>query len=218
MRRRGSMPKRTSTSSMKSGSRSRFLSDSGSIGGIKQILRNRKLPRKFGRRKNGAVIARDERLEEIPHRPGWGAKDRCGSARSTFACPRGLFARGTRFDKGRGLRIVNHHKTSVQRQPFAIAAVVIQENFEIARADGVGVPVQSIVKRLGDVIELGTALHDVPAGVQSQLARQREQAGQNFRHAASHGGGIHHIDRLPSSGPASVRSSSISAAPKSGTY
>ena len=155
---------------------------------IEQILRNRKLPREFRRRKQGAVVSRDEFLEEVPD---------CaiGMRKIDVASPHPMIRPGrARLNESGGLRIMNHHKLGVQGEGRAIAFAVSEKNFEILRAGVIRRAVQGIVEGLGNLKKILAAHHHVPFDVDFQLFRERHQPVQNFRDAPANGGGINHLD------------------------
>ena len=70
--------------------------------------------------------------------------------------------------------------------------VVREEDLERFRRQPVGLSVQRVVKRLGDLEEIGAAFEDLPADVDVELARERHEAVEDLRHAAADGGRIDH--------------------------
>ena len=69
------------------------------------------------------------------------------------------------LDEGRRLRIVDHHKTAVQRNAFAIHPVQLAKDVEPVLSSQIRRAVQRIVERFGDIEEIAVALHHVPSGI-----------------------------------------------------
>ena len=146
------------------------LTDRTRYCGIGQPLRERR------RRKDRAVVALDERFEKIPDRRDCGETDRCGSARSSAGPGRGRAA-----DERRRLRVVNHRERRVEVDPLPVALVVGEEDVEGLGRQPVRPAVQRVVEGLGDLEEVGAALHDLPPDVHAQLTRAAARGDSGFR-------------------------------------
>ena len=103
-----------------------------------------------------------------------------------------------RIDECGGLRVVNDHKFGVEPKAGAVPFVVGKKNLKILRRAMVGLAVQGVVERFGDVEEFFGTLHHLPADAKIEFFRKRHEAIEDFRNAASHGGGVDHLDAAAS--------------------
>ena len=67
----------------------------------------------------------------------------------------------------KGLGIMDDRDRRFEVEPFPVVLVVREEDFERFRRQPVGLSVQRVVKRLGDLEEIGAAFEDLPAMLMS---------------------------------------------------
>src|SRR5260370_42515868 len=98
---------------------------------VEKILRDSQMLGKLGRRKPRPVVAGHKRSEEIPYFAAWMRK-------VNVAAPNPMAGtRLTAINQRSGLRVVDDHKFSVQRQPRAIFLVALKENVEVAGSQAI---------------------------------------------------------------------------------
>jgi len=147
------------------------------------------------------------------------------SQTARWGCARSMWQRQTQWFEP-GLRasiraagwgvVTDHEFGNREEEVVRLRSVVREENLEIPRTCVIGRAVQGVVERFRDVKEILASGHHVPFEMEIQLFRKRHQAIQDFRYAATNGGGIDHLDAAaPRNGFASARSSSISPALRS---
>src|SRR5205807_10543505 len=86
-----------------------------------------------------------------------------------------------RIDECGGLRVVNDHKFGVEPKAGAVPFVVGKKNLKILRRAMVGLAVQGVVERFGDVEEFFGTLHHLPADAKIEFFRKRHEAIEDFR-------------------------------------
>src|SRR5207244_9194964 len=80
-----------------------------------------------------------------------------------------------RIDECGGLRVVNDHKFGVEPKAGAVPFVVGKKNLKILRRAMVGLAVQGVVERFGDVEEFFGTLHHLPADAKIEFFRKRSE-------------------------------------------
>src|SRR2546429_4571780 len=80
-----------------------------------------------------------------------------------------------RIDECGGLRVVNDHKFGVEPKAGAVPFVVGKKNLKILRRAMVGLAVQGVVERFGDVEEFFGTLHHLPADAKNSSTSRSEE-------------------------------------------
>ena len=94
------------------------------------------------------------------------------------------------------LRIVHENDVGLQVQPLGILPIDLVVQIEIALFERYRQALQSVVKGLGDAIEVGRTGDHFPAGVDSQFFHQRDHPAEDFGHAAAASRGVDVDDPL----------------------
>src|SRR5215472_15338789 len=102
-------------------------------------------------------------------------------------------AGGTPVNQRGRLRVMDDHEFGIERKRRAVLLVIRQKDVKILAFGLVRLAVERIVKRLGNVKELFSASHHVPANAEVKFFRERNKAVEDFRDAAAYGGGIDHL-------------------------
>ena len=91
-------------------------------------------------------------------------------------------------DQAGGLRIMDHEQVFSKLHALAVLLIVRHEDVSDLLGQVVVAAVQRVMEALGDLIEVIAAGDDVPARGNFQLIHERDQAVENFSHAAANGG------------------------------
>jgi hypothetical protein len=90
-----------------------------------------------------------------------------------------------------GLRIVGDHYVPVTLELACIDLAVLVIDLPVVLREPVRVPLEGVVEHLGDVEELLSTEHDLPVGLESDVAHEWQQRIENLRDPAAHRGGAH---------------------------
>src|SRR5580704_1936705 len=104
------------------------------------------------------------------------------------------------LDQRSGLRIMNDHEFSVERKPRAVTVVAGEKNFKILRLRVIRSAMQRVVKRFRHAVKVVSTGHDVPAHIQLEFLRERQEAVQNLCHTSTDSGRVDHLYAAPSQG------------------
>src|SRR5271165_6016856 len=91
------------------------------------------------------------------------------------------------------LRIMDNHEFGVQRKPCEISFVAIEKYLKIFRVSVIRSAMQRVVERFRHSVKVIAAGHHVPANVQLEFFRERQQAVENFRNASAHCSRVNHL-------------------------
>src|SRR5271154_347270 len=93
---------------------------------------------------------------------------------------------------------MNDHDIFVKSHSRAILFVMSNEDLLRFRSQDVLPSVQRVVHGFGDLKEVVAAGDHVPMGANLQLIQQRYQAVQDLGNSSTDGGGVDHLEGLPS--------------------
>jgi hypothetical protein len=89
------------------------------------------------------------------------------------------------------LRIVDEHHVRLQPEPGRVLAIHLAVQVEVLLLETRGHSLDRVVEALGDLVEVGRAVDDLPPRLEPQLFHHRQHPAEDLGHAAADARRVH---------------------------